>query len=963
MTAQNLLSVVLPSSGHYCLGLYTKNRKQHVFTESIEEIESQALASNTSDADAYFALSAFTVPGSRAASNAHHIRSIFVDLDVSPESGNKYASQAEAVEGLRAFLTKTELSALGSPWLVSSGGGVHAYWPFKDDIPIAEWKPVAESFKRLAVQEGLHIDHTVTADAARVLRVPGTFNRKIPGQPREVTVLAEGVVFDFAAFSAAVAAKLDTKSVPPPPALNIPGDRPSNMLATGVKLLADTETQFKLILTKTKDGTGCKQLLHYVENAADEGMEPLWRGWLSIAQKCMDGEKASKWLSGLHPYDDKRMHQKLREIRGPYPCAKFDSENPGVCTGCKHWGKITNPLALGRVVITDNSVKDIQLPEDTTTPASLAQQPPAAAPVTRPLPPRGFSYGKSGGIYRDVEEQDAQKNIVRRQVLVLPYDLFVVDLLQHADGEHVVHLVADRPTGAVQVTLAQRSVISKDDTCKALAEQNVVAAIGAGNDKNLFDYVRACVESASVSRLAVRVPASYGWQSDGSFVFNERIYSAGAMPRRVPMLELSNINRSTQPKGTLDNWRKIQQLLINRGMIDVLSMGLVGFGSPLMRYTGFYGMTFHIGSTNSGTGKSLALELAASVWGHPVHYRVGKKTSDVAMQQRLGMLNSLPLVCDEITDKNRKDFEWFPAYLFDMTEGRGKERMEAGANKERLNLSTWQALSLMSSNTHVVDYLTGARKHSSEGELRRLLEMTMETRIDWQAHEIEIVKLLAENYGVAGQVFAQYMVDNVETCQRVVRETMGWLHTEFNATNDERFWVAGSAVLVAGAILCGRNYAAIIDYPIKAIVGVLRGLVERARGNVRASARSAEDVLNAFTRDSFGKLVVVKALNGALAATLGENGIIDETITRSQICGRVEHNVQPGFVTYCIEEQIMKAFCSGMSFGYADFKVQLERMYSVAYSKRDLLAQTRGPHMRVNCIIVTRPVTDDPLPA
>jgi len=34
-----------------------------------------------------------------------------------------------------------------------------------------------------------------------------------------------------------------------------------------------------------------------------------------------------------------------------------------------------------------------------------------------------------------------------------------------------------------------------------------------------------------------------------------------------------------------------------------------------------------------------------------------------------------------VTSKNRNNFEWFPEFLLDMTEGRGKERMESGSNK------------------------------------------------------------------------------------------------------------------------------------------------------------------------------------------------------------------------------------------------------------------------------------------
>ena len=139
----------------------------------------------------------------------------------------------------------------------------------------------------------------------------------------------------------------------------------------------------------------------------------------------------------------------------------------------------------------------------------------------------------------------------------------------------------------------------------------------------------------------------------------------------------------------------------------------------------------------------------SSVWGHPIHYRTGSGTSAVAMQQRLWLLRSFPLITDEITTNNRKDFEWFPAFLFSMSEGRGKERMESGANKERLNLSTWASYALMSSNRGAVDYLMGARLHSSEGEIRRLLENIIDEKLNWTPEEIEIIKSLQHKIGRA----------------------------------------------------------------------------------------------------------------------------------------------------------------------------------------------------------------------
>jgi hypothetical protein len=52
------------------------------------------------------------------------------------------------------------------------------YWPLTEPVNVVDWKPVAEDLKRLCKQEGLRIDMTVTADAARVLRIPGTMNFK-----------------------------------------------------------------------------------------------------------------------------------------------------------------------------------------------------------------------------------------------------------------------------------------------------------------------------------------------------------------------------------------------------------------------------------------------------------------------------------------------------------------------------------------------------------------------------------------------------------------------------------------------------------------------------------------------------------------------------------------------------------------------------------------------------------------
>lgn len=952
MTPLEFLAAVLPSPGHgfYCTTELSTTKKERIYVERIEQFYPKVDEWVQDKKNVFFALATFAEPGKRTADNARYIKSLFIDMD-------GYASKKQAAISLNHFLKETGLDALGTPYIVMSGGGLHVYWPFTEEVSIIEWKPFAENFKKLCKQKHLSIDMTVTADAARVLRIPETFNfkEKYP-EPRAVSILAEGDTFSFEVMRNMVMDLLEAEDVAPVTSL---GARPKfadqPQTATTMKLFENSETRFKNIVRKTTDGKGCLQLAHYVENATEDGMEPLWRGLMSIAQKCVDGEKAVLWLTRQHPYSEERMRSKLAEIKGPYPCVKFDSENPGVCNGCQFFGKITNPLALGRETKVETGEKEIEvtMPSDSPTVQEEVKK------ILRPVPPRGYAYGARGGVFMEREEEDSDGNKNTKQIMLLPYELFVVDILAH-NGEHTVHMLALRPEGPQTVTIPQKSVVSKDETVKALAQQNIIAAFGSGNDKNLSDYVRSCVEACSTGKSPVKVPSNYGWQDDDSYVYAGKIFSKNAPPVTVPMPGLENIVANTKPTGTIEAWRQFVQMLINKKMYNHLTIMLAGAGAPLMRFTGIYGMTYHCGSTESGTGKSLALEAAASVWGHPTHYRTGKSTSPVAMQQRLGLLNSHPLITDEITAKNRKDFEWFPEFLLDMTEGRGKERMESGANKERINLSTWMTVAIMSSNTHAVDYLTGGRKHSSEGELRRLLEFILTDELSWEPHEIEVIKSLQQNYGVAGHILAEFMARNVDMLKTFVPEVVHNVYREFQATNDERFWMAGIATIVAMGALFGEKHTNIINLPMKEIIACLKKVVNAARGNIKSSARDAEDVLNSFTRENYGSFIVVKHVEGGkVLAELGNGGVVDQSLTRSKIMGRVEHGITEDHIDYFIEEQLLKSYCSSMSFGYADFKRQLASMFSVTQMpKKDMTARTKGPQMRVAVLKISRRMSD-----
>lgn len=122
----------------------------------------------------------------RTAEDIASLCGFFVDLDCHGKEG-EYKTTEEASTALKRFCKAT---GVPSPdYLVSSGHGLHAHWTFTDPLPRETWQEVANKFKALTEAYGLKADPTVTADPARVLRVPCTNNFRDRAAPVEVELL------------------------------------------------------------------------------------------------------------------------------------------------------------------------------------------------------------------------------------------------------------------------------------------------------------------------------------------------------------------------------------------------------------------------------------------------------------------------------------------------------------------------------------------------------------------------------------------------------------------------------------------------------------------------------------------------------------------------------------------------------------------------------------------------------
>ncbi len=115
----------------------------------------------------------------RVTEKARRLKAFWLDVDA--HGKGKYATPGECCAGIRRFVEATGLPRPN--YIHGTGHGVQALWALPLAISRSDWQPVADALQKLAKAHELGAD-PITADPARILRVPGTFNFRNPENPR-----------------------------------------------------------------------------------------------------------------------------------------------------------------------------------------------------------------------------------------------------------------------------------------------------------------------------------------------------------------------------------------------------------------------------------------------------------------------------------------------------------------------------------------------------------------------------------------------------------------------------------------------------------------------------------------------------------------------------------------------------------------------------------------------------------
>ena len=739
----------LPTEGVYCVADInpTTKRTRHKFVESIDDLV-KTIDSLRATTNVFVAMSSFK-GHSRKADQASYGRSFFVDLDVG--EGKGYESKEDALESLAKFV---EANGLPPAITVDSGTGVHAYWFLDKNLPTEEWKVYAEKFKDLCLNNGLAIDPVVTADVARILRSPDTFNYKTnPPTPTKVITWHEEVstIEDWITILGENETIVDFEDI-------VNAKVPLSSEQRKALKLDNFQSKFKTIAIKSLKGEGCAQIANIITNAASLD-EPLWYAGLSIAQHCSDRDEAIHKISEDHPeYTRQGTERKANQTQDkPQSCITFNNMNPGLCDSCQHFNKITNPLSLGKEFI------------------------PAIVPSNTPLVMNGrmvglpkdlypFVYGgKEGGIYYEPPQEfddDGQSLPRKKAILVCKYDLYPVRRVDSpTDGECLemqVHLPHDPVRN---FSMPMRCLYSVNDFRDIITSQGILYNPNSQQGKYLMTYLYAWGDYLITKSKAEIMRQQMGYTEDKkAFIVGDKELTHDGQVLNSPTNPLiRDMVKKLHTLGSYEVWKEAANRLNTPSLeLQAFTM-LTGLGSILMHKTSTPGVTIALTGADSGSAKTGALRAALSMWGEPeklgLHTEKGGTTN--GMVERYLTLHNIVFGLDEVGNIEGKDLS---GLVHKIATGSGKIRMQASVNAEREQKASASLIAILTSNHSLYDKIHQYKKNAN-GEIARFIEFTVrKPKLFYDNPEagFEIFDTFNKNYGWAGIDFVKNLYKTSE---------------------------------------------------------------------------------------------------------------------------------------------------------------------------------------------------------
>jgi len=922
MDLEAFLRRVTPPGIKYIGQLLPRSDRKGVFVkhdvvQNYEEMANHILHLHRNNAhrrDIYFALASFMlglveVNGkprpARRQDNVDREKALWADLDCGP--GKPYPTKADAATDLARWLKENDIIP---PTIVNdSGGGLHVYWTFTEAIKYSRWRPLADALKVAGLKGGLKADWMCTADAARILRPPGTVNYKHNVEVKVVHALPHDIDPDRMAENLQRFMKLGRTGL---------GQGPG--VAPGVNAALSNKTFNSARAYRVGPIVQqCNVMGRVAANHGADCAEPQWFKYLTLIAFCEDGAQWAHPLSDGYPkYTTAETEQKYAQAEayrakgppnGPTTCARFEEDFAAECASCPLRGRITSPIVLG-------DKQDESLP---------------------------WPYIRANGrIYRN-SEKETKEGTVQVQHLVCGFDVEDVELAEDEEGQLCLYFTQVLSNTNSQLRKLPLALLYSSANNFSSEMANAKMVMGAHEQRKRFvEFMLTFAEQLhkAKERPAIR-PQAFGWtEPDGKagFSINGTTYWADGTESKTNIVE-PIIQNLFHGRGKVEAWDKLAALMRPTMTPELEILLATAFAAPLVQLISPYSTLLCIRSDDTGMGKTAVMKLAQAVWGDPERAPMQLSDTTNAIAHITGKLGNLPIYWDEVRfNGNRDGVESGLSFLFQISQGREKRRLTQGAKARTTGM--WHSMMVLTTNESIVQHIK-ERSASDLPALARVLEMSIDLKQKYNPAIDMAGNDLKTNYGQHGIAYAKFLAANRASVKTAAEKLIVGLSVlpEFQGN---RFWSASVAALLLGAKLAST--LGVYPFDLAALRARLIKLVTDSFTDVQDAGVGAGDLLPRFLEHNMHRRIVTDKLGAVGRQT--RVVLIDQPRNTSE---PVAFQVAKDDNKLVIPKQGIHSFAYGQNMTSHKVRRYLETTFGAAIARRGLATGTHFAMPQVWC--------------
>lgn len=730
-------------------------------------------------------------------------KAIWIDIDVGPNDPKKYPDHPTA---WGEFTTLRKTLGLPPPSaVINTGGGLHVYWISDKDLLPHEWLPYAQGLKTLLLANNFLFDPTCTADAARLMRVPGTFNYKYdPPKPVELLPLPLRI-YDFsrldflkqhagqAPAKTAEAHQLfaegaNMDSFKAGPLFKITGE-PG--LEAGIDKFGDS------LLDPLPIFQQCGFYKEALLNGGKNNGQPQWNLAVLGTTFMEDGNDIAHRISAAHAaytaddtqalYDRKMAERTDRGIGYP-SCAAIAGTGCKACATCPLFPKGKSPLNIRPAPPVTATVTGTVIPDDY-------------------YMPDGFELNDKGIICKRIEQRDDDDNVETFQVPLFQSVLSDFWLEKDGANSEALNFTTTVDKGHTVQAVVPLGEISGMGFLQMLGKKRVL--INPNAHINYFREFYMNVIGRLRALAAAHTAVPFGWYEEQGvrrgFVFGGKVMLDDGTERPCGTTD-PNIARQYAPSGTMDAWMDAAKVITDRKRPGLNAIILTSFVSPLLELVGRSTVVYSTVSygNDSGAGKTSAYAVGLSVWGHPVLTKGTKSQTANNVTTVMKTIRNLPFYWDELTNEDEQEKV---AYVLHEVDGQKEKGRNKSGNETQLP-GTFALAIHYAANISLTSFLR-RRNGNHDASLNRVMEWEEKKRPfgPGELNDADATVRLQEtvrNYGHMGLKYAKFLALNhqriKDECVAKMNEVQAIMKADnANSGNSERYWIAATGLLIQAA--------------------------------------------------------------------------------------------------------------------------------------------------------------------